>query len=121
MISKIPGIINNYFHPRVFFYLNIIITELLYHNNKIFRDNNPYFSIDIIFTEEGAMMFYHLTKNNIGLPIAIVVGKRIVSMPVVHDAILDGKASISGEFTEERLLRAALPDSQTAKSENHDQ
>ena len=60
-------------------------------------------SVDITFNKEGAQKFYLLTKDNIGKPIAIVVDKYIVSMPVVWVAILGGKASIGGDFTEEEV------------------
>lgn len=59
--------------------------------------------IIIQFTKEGTMKFYTLTKENIGKPLAIVVGKQIVSMPTINDSIIGGRASIAGEFTDKEI------------------
>ncbi len=58
-------------------------------------------AIHLTLTEEGARKFYLLTKANIGKPLAIVVEKQILSMPLVHSAIPNGRLSISGYFSEE--------------------
>jgi preprotein translocase subunit SecD len=70
---------------------------------KIFNNHNNQPEISIVFTKDGAKKFYLLTKKNIGKPIAIVIGKKIVSMPTVNSEIIGGKASISGNFTEEEI------------------
>jgi hypothetical protein len=62
-------------------------------------DNN----IDITLKKDGTQKFYLLTKNNIGKPIAIVIDKYIVSMPVINSIISEGKVSIGGNFTEEEV------------------
>lgn len=59
--------------------------------------------IAIEFDKEGAKKFYKLTKGNIGKPIAIVINKYIVSLPKVLSEISGGKASISGNFTDEEI------------------
>lgn len=66
---------------------------------KVYNNNRPEVSIE--FTKEGARKFYLLTKENIGNSIAIVIAKRIVSMPRVNAEIMGGKAIISGNFTNE--------------------
>lgn len=66
-------------------------------------DNNDKVYIDITLTKDGARKFYILTKNNISKPIAIVIEKQIVSLPIVHSEILGGKASISGDFSEKEI------------------
>jgi hypothetical protein len=70
---------------------------------KVFSNFNDSPEISIVFTKEGAKKFYLLTKENIGKPIAIVIAKKIVSMPIVYSEIIGGKASISGHFTEEEI------------------
>ena len=60
-------------------------------------------SVDITFNNEGSRKFYLLTKDNIGLPIAIVIDKYVVSMPKVWSAISGGTAIIGGNFTEEEV------------------
>ncbi|MDR1679184.1 MAG: hypothetical protein LBR81_05330 [Prevotellaceae bacterium] len=59
--------------------------------------------VDIIFDTDGARKFYTLTKDNTGLPVAVVVDKYIISLPVVYGAISSGRATISGNFSEEEL------------------
>ena len=59
--------------------------------------------ISIVFTKGGARKFYLLTKENIGKPIAIVIAKQIVSIPMVNSEIIGGKASISGDFSEKEI------------------
>lgn len=59
--------------------------------------------IDITFSKKGAKQFYLLTKKNIGNPIAIVIDKQIVSIPIVISEITGGKANITGNFTDEEI------------------
>ena len=65
------------------------------------NDNRP--EISIVLTKEGARKFYLLTKENIGKPIAIVIDKKIVSIPTVQTEIMGGKVSISGDFSEKEI------------------
>ena len=64
----------------------------------------------------GAKKFGRVTQQNIGKPFAIILDNRVVSAPVIRDAILGGSGQISGGFTSQEanelaiLLRAgALP------------
>jgi hypothetical protein len=66
-----------------------------------YNDNRP--EISIVLTKEGARKFYLLTKKNIGKPIAIVIDKKIVSIPTVQTEIMGGKVSISGDFSEKEI------------------
>jgi len=70
---------------------------------KAFSSYNDRPEISIVFTKDGAKKFYLLTKENIGKPIAIVIDKQIVSMPIVNSEIIGGKASISGDFSEDEI------------------
>ncbi|TDQ79182.1 hypothetical protein CLV99_0614 [Sphingobacterium yanglingense] len=63
--------------------------------------------VDIEFSKEGAERFEKLTEENIGKPIAIVVGGKVVSMPVVQGIISGGKVHISGGFSMEEVVRMA--------------
>lgn len=64
-------------------------------------NNSPGILIEL--TKEGAQKFYELTKENIDKPIAIVIEQQIISMPIVHDAIMGGQVNISGDFSEEEV------------------
>lgn len=66
-----------------------------------YNDNRP--EISIVLTKEGARKFYLLTKENIGKPIAIVIDKKIVSIPKVQTEIMGGKVSVSGDFSEKEI------------------
>ncbi len=70
---------------------------------KVFSNYNNKPEISIVFTKEGAQKFYILTKENIGTPLAIVIGKKIVSLPIINSEIIGGKASVSGDFTEKEI------------------
>lgn len=68
------------------------------------------------FDSEGTELFSQLTQNNIGQPIAIVLDGQILSAPTVQDAITNGEAVITGNFTSDeakdlatRLNSGALP------------
>lgn len=76
------------------------ILEIKKVNNK-YNDNRP--EISIVLTKEGARKFYLLTKENIRKPIAIVIDKKIVSIPIIQTVIMEGKARISGDFTEKEI------------------
>lgn len=64
----------------------------------------------------GARKFGEITQNNVGRPFAIVLDDKVISAPTINEAILGGRAQISGSFTTKEandlaiLLRAgALP------------
>ena len=59
--------------------------------------------INITLKKEGANKFHKLTHDNIGKPIAIVIDKHIVYLPMVNSAISGGKLNISGDFSDEEL------------------
>ncbi len=68
------------------------------------------------FDSVGARKFGDATRTNVGKRFAIILDNKIISAPVIRDAILGGSGIISGNFTTESardlaiLLRAgALP------------
>jgi protein-export membrane protein SecD len=72
--------------------------------------------VNFRFDRLGAKKFGKVTKENIGKPFAIVLDNKVISAPVIRDAILGGSGQISGGFSAEEaadlavLLRAgALP------------
>jgi len=79
----------------------ILIDEILEIKNS--KDQLGRNVIDIILTKEGAKNFKILTENNIGKPIAIVLNKKLISAPKVHDVIPNGRIQISGNFSEEEV------------------
>lgn len=77
--------------------------------------------VSIVFNAQGADLFAKLTKDNVGKTIAIYLDRELgnpepISAPVVREAIVGGKAQISGKFTAAeaktlvgRLNSGALP------------
>ena len=77
--------------------------------------------VSLVFNQQGSDLFAQLTKENIGKTIAIFLDRDMgnsepISAPVVREAILGGKAQITGKFTAAeartlvgRLNSGALP------------
>jgi RNA polymerase sigma factor (sigma-70 family) len=67
-------------------------------------------TIDIEFSPEGKELFAAVSKENINQQLAIVVDGRLYASPVIRGEITEGKAQITGSFTEEeaRLLAAKI-------------
>jgi len=79
-----------------------------------FQNNEPVVSFR--FDAVGAKRFGDATRENVGKPFAIVLDNRVISAPVIREAITGGSGIISGSFTVQSasdlalLLRAgALP------------
>ncbi len=79
-----------------------------------FQDAQPVVSFR--FDSIGAKRFGDATRDNVGKLFAIVLDNKVISAPVIRDAIMTGSGIISGSFTTESanelaiLLRAgALP------------
>jgi SecD/SecF fusion protein len=74
----------------------------------------PYVSLTL--NSKGAQIFANVTATNVGKRLAIVLDDKVVSAPVIREAIPSGQAQISGNFSVEQandlsvILRAgALP------------
>ncbi len=59
--------------------------------------NQP--AVGLNFTNEGRDLFAKITKEHIGDYVGIFLDGQPISVPVVREAIIDGKAEISGSFT----------------------
>ncbi|MBI5358942.1 protein translocase subunit SecD [Candidatus Amesbacteria bacterium] len=56
-------------------------------------------SVGLEFTPEGGKKFAEITKRNIDKPLAVFLDEKVVTAPNVSNAIADGKAVITGNFT----------------------
>lgn len=72
--------------------------------------------VQFSFDSLGATRFCDATRTNVGKLFAIVLDNKVISAPVIRDAICGGSGEISGNFTSDsatelaRLLRSgALP------------
>ncbi len=59
--------------------------------------------VNIVFNNEAKEIFYQVTKENVGKPIAILLDGIPVSAPNVDEPIMGGTAVISGSFTVEEV------------------
>jgi preprotein translocase subunit SecD len=76
-----------------------ITGSLVDHAQVEFNQTNSEPVVSLTFNSEGKDLFAKLTADNIGSVIAIFLDGNPISMPVVREAIRDGKAQISGSFT----------------------
>lgn len=67
--------------------------------NVTFSQNTGKPEVQLTFTPAGTKKFAEITQRNIGKIVAIVLDNNIVSAPRVNEAILNGNAVISGDFT----------------------
>lgn len=72
--------------------------------------------ISFRFNQAGARKFGAFTKDHVNEPFAIVLDDKVISAPVIREAILGGTGQISGNFTVEsannlsiQLRSGALP------------
>ncbi|HXF86647.1 MAG TPA: protein translocase subunit SecD [Anaerolineales bacterium] len=64
--------------------------------------------IDFTLKPEGAKIFADHTAANVGKILTITLDKRVISAPVIEEAIPDGQGSISGNFTAETANALAV-------------
>ncbi len=65
--------------------------------------------INFHFDSLGARQFAEITGQNIGRPFAIVLDGKVLTAPVIRDAIVGGSGQISGSFSvDETVTLAAL-------------
>lgn len=69
-------------------------------------NNRP--EVGIEFTPEGAKKFGEVTSKNVGRHIAILLDKQVLTNPVVQEAIMGGKATITGSQTMEEAQHLAI-------------
>ncbi len=63
--------------------------------------------VELTFNNDGAQIFGELTRRLVGQPIAIFVGGQLLTAPTVNDAILSGRAVITGQRSPEEATALA--------------
>ena len=88
--------------------------SLVSFSNTQGASNKPVVNLE--FTKQGLKKFADITTRNINKPIAIFLDNQLLTAPIVSEAILNGRAVISGNFTPEiasqlsiQLNAGALP------------
>ena len=56
--------------------------------------------IDVEFSQEGGELFAAVTRENVNKRLAIVLNGQLYSAPVIRSEISEGRAQITGHFTE---------------------
>ena len=75
---------------------------------KTTYDENGAVVVAFSFRSQGAKSFAKATRENIGRRLAIVLDSKIISAPVIRDAITKGQGTISGNFTMQNASELAL-------------
>lgn len=73
-----------------------------------FDNRNNEAVIHFRFNQRGALRFGSYTKDHVGSRFAIVLDEKVLSAPVIRDAILGGTGQISGNFTVESANKLAV-------------
>ncbi len=64
--------------------------------------------VSFTFDRSGSKKFARATSNNVGKRMAIVLDNKIISAPVIREAILGGSGQITGDFTFQTATDLAL-------------
>ena len=60
------------------------------------------------FNSAGATRFAKITRDNVGRPFAIVLDNKVISAPVIQQAITGGSGQISGNFTVQQTVELSI-------------
>ncbi|KQS90822.1 MULTISPECIES: protein translocase subunit SecD [unclassified Rhizobium] len=65
--------------------------------------------VSFTFDSQGARQFAEITRDNVGLPFAIVLDDKVLTAPRINEPITGGQGQISGNFTaQEATVLSAL-------------
>ena len=81
---------------------NLITAQPSFDNRN--NQNTVNFSLD----RAGSKKFARATKNNVGKRLAIILDNKIISAPVINEAIICGNGLITGNFTFQSATDLAL-------------
>jgi preprotein translocase subunit SecD len=80
--------------------------DMLTDAQATFQNNEPVVSFK--FNSVGGRRFGDVTRENVGRPFAIVLDNKVISAPVIREAITQGSGIISGSFTVQTANELAL-------------
>ncbi|MEX0788838.1 MAG: protein translocase subunit SecD, partial [Anaerolineales bacterium] len=66
------------------------------------------YAVSFTLTPQGTQVFADFTRTHVGRPLAIVLDKQVISVPVIQSAITEGQGSITGSFTREEANQLAV-------------
>ena len=92
--------------PQLKEMLNVARTPILDHSTvtgaRILTDQisgQP--QVEVSFTDAGRALFAAVTRANVDKRLAILVEGKVVMAPIIRTEIKDGRALITGDFTQE--------------------
>ena len=65
-------------------------------------------TVNISLDRAGSKKFARTTQDNVGKRLAIILDNKIISAPVINEAILSGNSSITGNFTSQTATDLSL-------------
>jgi preprotein translocase subunit SecD len=89
-----------YLHPEV-----VLTNEEIAAASVSLWEDRPV--VDLTLTESGKEKFAEFTRANVGKRAAILVDSELVTAPIIKAPILEGRAIINGDFTEQEAKRIA--------------
>ncbi|OGK28565.1 protein-export membrane protein SecD [Candidatus Roizmanbacteria bacterium RIFCSPHIGHO2_02_FULL_39_9] len=64
--------------------------------------------VSLTFSDQGSKLFGEITQRNVGKPLGIFIDNIPISAPTVQQAILEGNAVITGNFSIEEAKQLAI-------------
>jgi preprotein translocase subunit SecD len=64
--------------------------------------------VNFKLTDAGTRKFAEITKNNVGNALAIVLDNKVITAPIINEAILTGSGQISGSLSFESAKQIAI-------------
>ncbi len=78
-----------------------ILNDKYFVRSSVQQNEAFQYMVELTFNDEGAEIFWELTKRLTGNPIAIFVGWELLTAPTVNEPILTGRAVVTGNYTGE--------------------
>jgi preprotein translocase subunit SecD len=75
---------------------------------EVTRSTAGQYEIAFVLTSNGSKIFSDFTSQNVGKYLGIVLDKKVISSPVIQNAITDGQGVIQGSFTLESANALAV-------------
>lgn len=97
--------VNEFFEPAAITGKDLKSAQLQFNQALGGIPNEPV--VLLTFNAEGARIFAELTKNNVGRYFGMFLDGVAISVPIINEAIPDGQAVISGNFTPESAKELA--------------
>jgi len=85
-----------------------VMTGAVLEDAGVSRSQTGQLSVGFVLTDEGSDKFGTYTSEHVGQFLAIVLDKRVISIPRIESGITTGQGSISGSFTYEEANNLAI-------------